>query len=305
MTYKVEIDFEPIYEVVSSLSVYVTQKTNYDLDKQWFKDVEIRIQPELKKLLKDKESLHLIGYLLLLARKSPYKNSLEKFLSWFKGLSIGEIYELLYMYFKEEPLKDLEHFRNYYATLLPLWDDVYKVDAEINNHLTIIQEVKAVKQNETTPEKMVEECTNGIHIQPSQEITEIILIPTYHLSPQNRIYGFKNTVLIHFSVDIPRENGHEVPLVLLRKTKALADEKRLKILQLLATEPKTFTQLVELTNLSKSNLHYHLVLLRSAGLIRITNFLFTQKPDLYEVRPNIFSAHKEDLEAYVYSGLTI
>ncbi|QOR67943.1 winged helix-turn-helix transcriptional regulator [Cytobacillus suaedae] len=305
MTYKVEIEFEPIYELVSSLSVFVTQKANYDLDKKWFKNVENRIQPELGELLKDQETLHLIGYLLLLIKKSPYKKSLQEFLSWFKGLSIGEIYELLYMYFREDPLKDLEFFRNFYVTLLPLWDEVYKVDDDVNNYLMSIANEKLSQKANIPPEEMVEECSNGIYIEPSEEISEIILIPTYHLSPQNRIYGFKNTAIIQFSIDIPKGREHEVPLVLLRKTKALADEKRLRILQILATEPKTFTQLVELTNLSKSNLHYHLVLLRSAGLIKITSFMFTQKPDLYEVRPNVLNTHKEDLVAYIYSELHI
>ncbi|WP_078548391.1 ArsR/SmtB family transcription factor [Litchfieldia alkalitelluris] len=284
------------------MSVYITQKASYDLDKHWFKNIEDRIQPELIELLKDQETIHLVGYLLLLIKKSPYKNSLQQFISWLKELSIGEIYELLYIYFRENPLKDLDYFRNYYVTVLSLWDEIYKVKDDVNRYLTFAAEEKKLKQNSIAPDMIVEECTNGIYIQQSEEISGIILIPTYHFSPQNRIYSFKETILIQFSVDIPNEGEQKVPLSLIRKTKALADEKRLRILQILATEPKTFTQLVRLTNLSKSNLHYHLVLLRSAGLIKITNFMFSQQPDLYEIRPNAFYNQKEELEAYIYSG---
>jgi DNA-binding transcriptional ArsR family regulator len=52
-------------------------------------------------------------------------------------------------------------------------------------------------------------------------------------------------------------------------TKALAEEKRLQILSSMKDESKTFTDLVLLMGMSKGNIHHHLLLLRSAGLLKI------------------------------------
>lgn len=36
MSYQTEVEFHPLYELVSSMMVFISHKNHYDLDKQWF-----------------------------------------------------------------------------------------------------------------------------------------------------------------------------------------------------------------------------------------------------------------------------
>jgi DNA-binding transcriptional ArsR family regulator len=57
---------------------------------------------------------------------------------------------------------------------------------------------------------------------------------------------------------------------LVRLHKALGDEKRLRMLKVLAQGPATLQELADAVGLAKSSAHHHTVILRSAGLVRVT-----------------------------------
>ena len=56
---------------------------------------------------------------------------------------------------------------------------------------------------------------------------------------------------------------------ILRLSKALGDESRLRALRRLAESPCTLQELADHVGLSKSTMHHHLAVLRSAGLLRM------------------------------------
>lgn len=301
MTYQTEIEFHPLFELVSSMSVFMSPKTHYDLNKDWFQTMEQKVSLTFKEHIQDEEKLHEMGYLHLLIRECPTKNTVTEFLQWFHNLKVGEIYEILFPYFDSEPLKDLGAFRDFFSTLLMSWSEVYLIEEETIQLLDGMTSFLREESKTMDPVDFVERCTNGIRIIPMEDLHNVVLVPSFHTAPLNRIYEMNHTMFVHFAVDQPSEISAIPSQSFIRRTKALADSKRLRILQFLSNEPKTFTEIGKETKLSKSNLHYHLTLLRTAGLVRINNFKFKQ-PDTYETRPLGFMALKEDIEAYVFEN---
>ncbi len=59
------------------------------------------------------------------------------------------------------------------------------------------------------------------------------------------------------------------PIHLLRLAKALADERRLRILKKLSMESCTLQELADDFGVAKTTMHHHLITLRSAGLVRM------------------------------------
>jgi DNA-binding transcriptional ArsR family regulator len=302
MTYQTELEFHPLYELVSSMGVFMNHKAHFDLDKQWYQSIEAKVSASFKQNMKNEERLNELGYIFLLIWKCPKKESLSDFLQWFQSFSVGEMYELLIPYFGDCPIKDIGAFRAHYSDLLESWNEVYTIEesmiAELKEWTSFLKE----ESKTLDPVEFVENCTNGIRIYPMENLRKLILVPSYHIAPMNSVYDYDTDIMfVQFAVDQPSNSPTVPSQSFVRKTKALADSKRLRILQFLAIEPKTFTEIVKETKLSKSNLHYHLTLLRTAGLVRITNYAF-KEPDKYETRPLGFTALKEDIEQYIFEN---
>ena len=54
-----------------------------------------------------------------------------------------------------------------------------------------------------------------------------------------------------------------------RPTRRLGDERRLRILRRLSRGPASLHELAEELDISKSTLHHHMMLLRTAGLVKV------------------------------------
>ena len=85
------------------------------------------------------------------------------------------------------------------------------------------------------------------------------------------------------------------PARLVRLHKALGDEKRLRILKRLAGGGATLQELADQVGLAKSSTHHHLVILRSAGLIRVT----LEDDSRYTLRPEFIPEATRWLEAFL------
>lgn len=301
MSYQIELEFHPLYELISSMAVFINPRPYYDLEKQWFKMMESKVPSSFIDNIQDEERKLEIGYLLLMISKCPYKNSLLDFLQWFHTFSVEDMHQLLDPYFGDNSLEDLQAFRNFYSEALTIWNKVYSIDERITRALG--ERILLLKEESKTmdPVDFVEKCTNGIRIYPLEDLHQVLLVPSYHCAPLNRIYELNHTLFVHFAVDLLSESSIFPSHSFIRKTNALADPRRLKILQLLATEPKTFKEIGRVMKLSKSNLHNHLILLRTAGLVRITNYQF-KKENLYTTRPYGFTALKDDIETFIFDN---
>lgn len=300
---KIVNESSPIYEIVISLYVFSTNNHFYDFGKSWAKGIQSKIEDtDFLKRIKETDPFPSLDYIFLLIWKFPEKDNVIKFIQWLENLTAGEIYEILSPYVDEDLPKNLGEIRDSYVYSIKTWLKYYQIDPLVVQTLSEKSKMVESIKSEYDITTLIEQLTNGIHVIPTELTNMIVLIPSYHLKPMNYVGCLHHTAIVVYSVDLPEENSITPPLTLSRMTKALGDDKRLQILKILAHKPYNLTDLAKEIKLSKSNLHYHLSLLRMAGLVRAVKDLST-KFDQYEIRPDVFNQLKDLLDEYVL-GIT-
>lgn len=61
--------------------------------------------------------------------------------------------------------------------------------------------------------------------------------------------------------------------------KAVGDVQRIRLLDLIRTSPKSLAELTNALNATKSNVHHHLALLRTAGFVRVEGGIYSLEPE--------------------------
>jgi len=84
---------------------------------------------------------------------------------------------------------------------------------------------------------------------------------------------------------------------LLRLTQALSRPERLQLLRYLANEPKSMQEMIRDTNESRAQLHHELMILRSAGMLRV--HLTDRSTEKFSIRPDGVSELQMFLESYI------
>jgi DNA-binding transcriptional ArsR family regulator len=157
-------------------------------------------------------------------------------------------------------------------------------------------EAKRALAATVSPEQLIELAT-GLEYIPGPGIERIVLIPSYILRPWNADAERGNTMIFCYPVaeESIIADPDAPPTRLVNLTKALADERRLRILKKLSTDSYTLQELAEEFNVAKTTMHHHLITLRSAGLIRMRT---TDKR--YSLRPDMIESAGELLERYLF-----
>ncbi|TKD69972.1 ArsR/SmtB family transcription factor [Pseudalkalibacillus hwajinpoensis] len=272
MSYDLKTLYSPVYELLLSFSLYSRQTfmKYLELGSKWPEKVEAFITPELKEAIKLKENLFFEDLMILLIEQSPVQNDITSFFDWLTAMSAGEIYERVAPFLdnKKTLPTDLSFQRDRSITLLKAWNEQYfqQIDHEILKHLKQDAEEKVNSIEEHTSKEIVQQASR--FIIETDKITSICLIPAFHFQPMSLVDQFKDKLYITYPV---KNNQLQFDSVL-KMTKALGDEKRLKILQLLSKGPFTFTDIVSEIGMAKGNIHHHLSILRGVGLLNIHLF---------------------------------
>ncbi|WP_409271617.1 ArsR family transcriptional regulator [Neobacillus sp. SCS-31] len=257
-----------VYEVLLSLSLYKRQThlKYLAISKDWYEETKSKISKELHKEITELADLHFEDLSVHLIQHCPYKD-FKGYHLWLSELPLGEMYELLAPYVSEKKgmPNDLDRRRKNHLLIISKWYQEYFIDIEemvspILTHNIKNVDVSALKDH---PFSEIEAITKGFNIENSQ-VSEVVLVPTWHFRPLSLIDIFNEKVILTYPCLM---DGRDETLLI---TKALADDKRLQILSSMKEESKTFTELVQLMGMTKGNIHHHLLLLRSAGLLRIT-----------------------------------
>jgi DNA-binding transcriptional ArsR family regulator len=181
---------------------------------------------------------------------------------------------------KIEKLLDLyasaEKFGETYFTACQSYHEVFFAEEEKRIALKIEAALeRAQKLAEELPFlELLEDLSRGLKFEEFPGVTEIILIPSYWLSPlvTTDIIG-EGRLMMLFGARLPGESlvpGEIVPEDLLQMLKALADPTRLRILRYLMQEQLTPAKLSRRLRLRAPTLTHHLHILRLAGLVRFT-----------------------------------
>lgn len=153
-----------------------------------------------------------------------------------------------------------------------------------------------------SPERVIEESTNGISIEPGSGVRTVMLVPSVVMRPWVLILEQRDTrVFVYPVADEHMTTDCDTPSPWIVKTyKALSDEKRIRILRKLAAGPASFQDLVSYLDAAKSTVHHHLRVLRSARLIRVT--LGAEKE--YSLTTGVITEAANALEEFVAAGAT-
>ncbi len=122
-----------------------------------------------------------------------------------------------------------------------------------------------------SPDRLVEKVTNGITFEMQPQVSGVLLIPSVSIRPWVVISEHQTLRVFCYSVaDEHLEADADAPPAYLVDTfKALGDERRLRILGILAEGDLGLKEIAERVDLAKSTTHHHMGILRRAGLVRV------------------------------------
>ncbi len=131
-------------------------------------------------------------------------------------------------------------------------------------------EAKLALKPTVSPEQLIEIATGWEYV-PEPGIQRIVLIPSYIMRPWIADAERYDTRIFCYPVadESIASDDHAPPVRLVKLAKALADERRLRILKKLATGSYTLQEIAEDFGVAKTTMHHHLITLRSAGLVRM------------------------------------
>lgn len=296
-----KLDECPVYELLGSLEIYLsrTRAKTLCLGADWHKEVEKKLAPEFVVRLKHCKDTY-VDWMRLFVWLCPTERNVPSFLSWFKSLSAEELEQMYSPYrLANSPVpEDLAVFRDWCSEIMSDWNTQYfaTIDFAVFPKLQDDKQDKQRRLGTLPAEKYVEWVSGGLWIQPSSEIEDVVLVPCYHLRPMTLYTKHRTVIIICYPIEMDQERPGDPSTMLLQLTRGLADETRLRILHFLANSPKRFIDIVQFAGLSKSAIHAHLVILRSAGLVRV--HVFAHSTERYSLRVdalNLLNSHLQTM----------
>lgn len=319
MSYRATVEWASAYELSISLQTFMMAKLHkvIDLGPAWAARVK-RLVPadfmsRLHQLDKDRDARG--KYLLpveILIHLHPEVGSADAFITWLESRSPGELYEELASGVPEDmPLpRDLGAARDVTVGLLRTWNDAYfrQLDPIVVSGLARDAAIRQASPEAIAAaagrdsEPFVEEVTGGVLFDEIEaQGRSVVLVPQYHFRPLNAVNHFRNVLIVGYGVDVQPPAEGEPPTGLLRLAKSVSDASRLRILRYLAENaadtPRTLTEVAEATGLAASTIFHHILMLRSAGLIRTHHGC--SRPDRYSWRRAGLDELRAGLEAFI------
>ncbi|MDJ0791573.1 MAG: metalloregulator ArsR/SmtB family transcription factor [Acidimicrobiia bacterium] len=144
-------------------------------------------------------------------------------------------------------------------------------EASFRPYLDADYRSKRAMARRVSPERLLEIATSGINFTDERAYKPIVLMPTMVARPWVVFAAGPDFFLLGYPVsdEILEQDDDAPPQWLVKLHKALGDERRLRVLRSLADGDASLAELADRHDIAKSTLHHHLMLLRSAGLVRL------------------------------------
>ena len=164
-----------------------------------------------------------------------------------------------------------------------------RLDAEVDRLRHRLQELPL--------DAFLTEATNGADVIPEPGTDSIEIFPHWVLRPWNVFWehGTAQIIGVPISPVHASADPDEPPDRLVGLAKALGDERRLRILRRLTTGSYTLQELADFFDIPKTTLLHHLVILRSAGIVRVG----TGTAGRYSLRAEVPLELQRLLDAYL------
>jgi DNA-binding transcriptional ArsR family regulator len=118
------------------------------------------------------------------------------------------------------------------------------------------------------PEELIDRATGGITYEGEAGIDRVLLVPSLVNRPWIVISEWDSTKIFVYPVSPGVAGAGDPEREMVRVYRALGDDTRLRILHEMAGGDRRITDLARSLGLAKSTIHSHLVILRTAGLVR-------------------------------------
>jgi DNA-binding transcriptional ArsR family regulator len=171
-------------------------------------------------------------------------------------------------------LRQPEEYHRRLLGVLEAWQVKY---AEVEERVTAMirrdADDRLVDRGSLSPVDLIERTTGGIRWIPEGPVSKVILAPIYFGRPYNYLFSGDDWRAFAYPIADSALDGRDPlapPPAMIRLHRALGDETRLRILKLLTERDLYMTEIANELGLSKPTIKHHLVLLRSAGLVTVT-----------------------------------
>lgn len=150
------------------------------------------------------------------------------------------------------------------------------------------------------PERVIEEVTNGLDYRIPPGVSRLVLVPSVVLRPWALIDRYEDVLMVAYPVadEFIDADPDAPPSWVVKLHKALADERRLRILRRLSEGGAGLDDLAEMLGLTKSTVHHHVGLLRAAGLVRVSVDAESGSKT-YAIRPSVLPEAARTLNDYL------
>ncbi|MGG4491126.1 ArsR/SmtB family transcription factor [Metabacillus idriensis] len=175
---------------------------------------------------------------------------------------------------------ELKDLRIHFIKVTNGWyrEFLQKQESEICSILERDQKQKEHWFNNQSPKEIVLHAA-GVDYRAEAGITRVLLIPQYIYRPWTIQADLEETKVFYYPVSDDSLNEtsdpYEPPAQLVRRLKAIGDEKRLRIMKLLTEKERTLKELTALLGMGKTTVHHHLSLLRTAGMVNVTGAFYS------------------------------
>ncbi len=149
------------------------------------------------------------------------------------------------------------------------------------------------------PYELIERTTGGIRWLSEPGVRRIILAPSYFARPYNFLLGSSDWRLFGYPISdaaLDAEDPLAPPQAVVRLHRALGDDTRLRILRLLRDRDLYLTEIAQQLDLSKPTIKHHLALLRSAGLVTVTE---AGSVIYYSLRPTRLDDASDEIKRFL------
>lgn len=303
MTYQLQIDVSPIFELLSSFTIYTTRKwiDNLDVGSEWADQIKPLINEQTRQAFVEAAALPFTDFDILFALIIERNGSdqINEFLDDLEHKDIETLLHKIHPYMSTVNHKDIERIKKYYVPLLRTWNTLY-FESWYSSHNDLLQEDAEEKQllmTKMDPQALTEYATGGLVVEPNLPIRRVILLPSIHFRPINMYCFYDDTLLIQYPIDIPELDEEAPPTHLVRLTRALAKPERLRLLRYIADQPKSLQEIIHDLGETEGKLMHHLMRLRVAGLLRV--HLVAKDTEKFSIRPDGASELQMFLESYI------
>lgn len=176
------------------------------------------------------------------------------------------------------------------------YDEIFR--EEESQILPILQrdaDAKCALKGSVAPGRFIEMATNGFEYIPEPSTRAVVLVPSFIMRPYVcDIEHYNVTIFVYPVADESLvEDSSAPPQRLVRLYKALADERRLRMLKMLATQAYSLQEMADEMGVAKTTLHHHFIVLRSSGLVRLrtSDHRYRLREEMLTDAPDLLGAY--------------